>query len=392
MNWAEKLPWQPKGLPSFIGLYTVLGLMEAMRSAFFWVYLPFSARELGLTLGLIGGAWIVHSLTEAFSRGLGGYLVQRLGIGVVGILAGAAGLLTVVMVTQNPNPWTLMAGSFLWGLLISALLPGYVTLSSRIAVPGREGRALAYTHFLLMPWVGLGWVLGTFFMRNFPGSTYLFLYSGLILAMVLALINFRVKEPIPKQPINLRQLLPIFIVVPVVFAQTFVQTLFNLIILKFTLTQLMLTEWQLYLAIGLAAAVTFVGAGILGRIPDKKGPHLPLMGSLLVLATVFVFIAQKPSYLPFVLLCMLGGLGFATFVPSWNAFVLRLLPTDNRAAIWGSLMMIEGLGAATGPAVGGLLWDWFGPSGPFLGGAVICLMLITFYGLAFWRFRWNISS
>ncbi|RDI95634.1 MFS transporter [Meiothermus sp. QL-1] len=384
MKLLEKLPWRRRNLPQLAGMLTTLGLIELSRSAFFWVHLPFSARELGLSLSLIGLAWVVHSLAEAFSRGLGGYLVQRLGFGLVAALAGLVGLLTVIGTILYPNTWLFLSTALVWGIAISALQPGYLTYSSRVAVVGREGRAMAYAHFLLMPWVGLGWVLGTFFTRNLPEGSIHMLELALGLATLLGLANLRVREPIPKQGIDLRRLLPILAVVPVAFAQTFLQTLFNLVILKFTFTELLLTEWQLYLAIGLAASVAFVGAGFFGRLPDRKGPLLPMVGSLVLLALVFTLIAQKPSYAQFLGLCLLGGVAFATFVPSWNALLVRLLPSDHRATIWGSLMVVEGLGAATGPAVGGFLWDWLGPSGPFWGGAAICLALVVFYLFLWW--------
>ncbi|MCS7058010.1 MAG: MFS transporter [Meiothermus sp.] len=384
MKMLEKLPWKQKALPQFGGILLTLGLIEMSRSAFFWVFLPFSSKELGLSLSLIGLAWVVHSLAEAFSRGLGGYLVQRLGFGLVAAFAGLVGLLTVVGTVSYPNGWLFLSSTLVWGMATSALQPGYLTYSSRVAVPGREGRAMAYAHFLVMPWIGLGWVLGTFFTRHLPETSAPMLLIALGLATLLGLANLRLREPIPKQGFRLSQLLPILVVVPVAFAQTFLQTLFNLVILKFTFHVLLFTEWQLYLAIGLAAATAFVGTGFFGRLPDRRGPLLPMVGSLGVLALVFVLIAQKPTYGQFLGLCLLGGAAFATFVPSWNAFLVRLLPVENRAAIWGSLMVVEGLGAATGPAVGGFLWDWLGPRGPFLGGALVCLGLVVFY-LALWR-------
>jgi len=391
MKALDKLPWQKQNFPQFLAMLSTLGLLEFTRSAFFWVYMPFSSNELGLSLSLVGLAWVVHSLTEALSRGIGGFLVQRIGFGAVGVLSGLVGLLALSGTILHPNGWFLLASMLLWGISISGLQPGYLSFASRIAVPGREGRAIAYSQFLVMPWIGLGWVLGTFFIKNLPENTPIVFFVALGLVTLLGLISLGVREPLPKQSLSLKQLLPVLIIIPTAFAQLFLQNLFNLVILKFTLTQLKFTEWQLYLAIGLAAVVVFLGAGIFGRLPDRKGVWLPLITSLGALAAIFLLIAQQPSYPYFLLLCLLGGVAFATFVPSWNALLVRLLPIENRAAIWGSLMVVEGLGAATGPAVGGFLWDWLGPSGPFLGGALVCGLLIIFYGYVYWRIRGNVT-
>jgi MFS family permease len=327
--------------------------------------MPFSSNELGLSLSLVGLAWVVHSLAEALSRGIGGFLVQRIGFGAVGVLSGLVGLLALSGTILHPNGWFLLASMLLWGISISGLQPGYLSFASRIAVPGREGRAIAYSQFLVMPWIGLGWVLGTFFIKNLPENTPIVFFVALGLVTLLGLISLGVREPLPKQSLSLKQLLPVLIIVPTAFAQLFLQNLFNLVILKFTLTQLKFTEWQLYLAIGLAAVVVFLGAGVLGRLPDRKGIWLPLVTSLAALAAIFLLIAQRPSYPYFLLLCLLGGVAFATFVPSWNALLIRLLPIENRAAIWGSLMMVEGLGAATGPAVGGFCGTGWVPAAHF---------------------------
>lgn len=391
MKALDKLPWQKQDFPKFIAMLSTLGLLEFTRSAFFWVYMPFSSKELGLGLSLVGLAWVVHSLAEALSRGVGGFLVQRIGFGAVGILSGLVGLLALSGATLNPNGWFLLGSMLLWGLSISGLQPGYLSFASRIAVPGREGRAIAYSQFLVMPWIGMGWVLGTFFIKNMPDRMPALFLIALGLVALLGLMSLGVREPLPKQSLSLRQLMPVLIIVPTAFTQLFLQNLFNLIILKFTLTQLELTEWQLYLAIGLAAVVVFLGAGVFGRLPDRRGVWLPLIASLGALAAIFLLIAQQPSYPQFLVLCLLGGAAFATFVPSWNALLMRLLPTENRAAIWGSLMVVEGLGAATGPAAGGFLWDWLGPSGPFWGGAFVCGLLIAFYGFIYWRLRQGIA-
>lgn len=391
MKALDKLPWQKQDFPKFITMLSTLGLLEFTRSAFFWVYMPFSSKELGLSLSLVGLAWVVHSLTEALSRGVGGFLVQRIGFGAVGVLSGLVGLLALSGAILNPNGWFLLGSMLLWGLSISGLQPGYLSFASRIAVPGREGRAIAYSQFLVMPWIGMGWVLGTFFIKNMPDQMPALLLIALGLVTLLGLMSLGVREPLPRQSLSLRQLMPVLIIVPTAFTQLFLQNLFNLIILKFTLTQLELTEWQLYLAIGLAAVVVFLGAGVFGRLPDRRGVWLPLIASLGALAAIFLLIAQQPSYPQFLVLCLLGGAAFATFVPSWNALLVRLLPTENRAAIWGSLMVVEGLGAATGPAVGGFLWDWLGPSGPFWGGAFVCGLLIAFYVFIYWRLRQGIA-
>jgi MFS family permease len=363
----------------------VIGMLETVRTAMFWVYLPLSSKSLGIGLAAIGIAWTIHSLVASFSRPVGGWMVQKFGLGIVAFVAGLMGLATITLITQTANVWLFWGICGVWGLFMSAMLPGLFTLSSRIAVVGREGRALAYTNFLLMPWVGLGWVLGTFVTKNFSGVALEALLIVQAVAALLALTAYKIREPIPSEAFNWRQLSPVLIIVPVAFAQTFAPALLNLIVVKYTTVTLGFFEWQLYLALGIAAVVAFGGTALIGRIADRGEARVPLVVGLLLISLVFVLVGQHPNYLQFVLLLILGGLAYATFIPSWNAVLVRLMPTDNRATIWGALMVVEGIGDAVAPTVGGLLWDNFGPSAPFIGAAVIFTTVAIFYALMFKR-------
>lgn len=383
MKWLDKLPWTARELPSFLFLVVIFGFMETARAGFLYVYL--TNYDLGLDKASVGLAATILLTTESLSRGIGGWLVQRLGLGAVAQLAALTGLFTVFAVTNYPNHWTLWVLSFFWGLAISPLLPGLFTHSSRIASPGREGRALAFTNFLPIPFIGLGWVATTFFVKNIPHLAPYFLYASLIVPALLAFAIYRIREPLQIERNDLRRLLPVLAIVPVAFGQTFAPGLLSLILVRFYSQSLGLTEWQFYLAMGSAAVVAFVATGWLGRFADRNSPRVPLIIGLLVMSLVFFGVGMTPSYEVFFALVMLGALGFATVLPSWNALLVKVLPEQSRATIWGSLMVVEGLGSSLSPAVGGFLWDAFGHSAPFFAGAGIFLTLALFYMLLFSR-------
>lgn len=73
-------------------------------------------------------------------------------------LAAATGLLALLLTPRADSAWILWTLGALWGLTFSSLYPGLMTLASRIARPGMDARALAFTLSLVMPWVGLGLV------------------------------------------------------------------------------------------------------------------------------------------------------------------------------------------------------------------------------------------
>jgi MFS family permease len=66
-------------------------------------------------------------------------------------------------------------------------------------------------------------------------------------------------------------------------------------------------------------------------------------------------------------------------LPAWNALVMDLLPPSRRATLLGLAMSLEGVGIAIGTTIGGVLWDWIGPSTPFHAAAVLLIVVAAGY-------------
>ena len=154
---SRLLPWRREGLSTLSRLILAIGLMEGVRSGFFAGLLPFYAPErlnLGPTAFTL--AYTLHQLAENLSKSLGGLLAERVGFGLTASLAAFVGLLALLLTPLAQAAWLLWALGLLWGLSLSTLYPGLMTYASRIAVPGKEARALSFTLTLVMPWVGVG--------------------------------------------------------------------------------------------------------------------------------------------------------------------------------------------------------------------------------------------
>lgn len=380
---ARLLPWKITGLLPLLSFVLLLGLIEAVRSGFFAVYLPnFSKSSLGFSAAVWGASWTVHFLAESLFKGPGGYLVQRLGLGVATLIAGAAGLLALLLLPYISAPWMLWALTLLWVLSLSAVSPGLMTLSSRLARPGREGRALAYTTTLILPWAGVGFLLMAFLVPKDIGAAYttLLIGQGLVILLSLPLLSFRERISLPKQEYYPWRQLVLFI--PAAFGQTFAPAIISQLIQKFATNELGLGFLELGAVILVGGVVAFSSMGWLGRIPDRRGPKVPLIVGLSLMSATMLLVAQKPSFPQLLAIAALGGIGFALFVPSWNALVVRVLPQNNRAAVWGTLMMIEAWGTAAGPSVGGILWSTLGVTAPFYASAAAFLAVAVFYVFA----------
>lgn len=384
------LPWRREGLSTLFRLILAIGLMEGVRSGFFAGLLPFYAPErlnLGPTAFTL--AYTLHQLAENLSKSLGGLLAERVGFGLTASLAAFVGLLALLLTPLAQAAWVLWALGLLWGLSLSTLYPGLMTYASRIAVPGKEARALSFTLTLVMPWVGVGLIgVGQVAQRHPESGLALLLWAqGAALALSLSLLRFRM--PVPPKDQGRYPLSRLLLFLPAAFGQTFAPALVSLFLLRFAKERLGLEPIQLGALLVLGGGLFFALLPLTGRLVDRGGYRLALVMGLALLGGIMLRLAFAPSLAEVALLAALAGLGFGLFLPGWNGFLARNLPQENRAAIWGTLMSVEGLGVALGPAAGGALWEAFGLHAPLLAGGGIFLALSLFYAAVFGRERWR---
>jgi MFS family permease len=384
------LPWAKDGLSALLRLILAIGLMEGVRSGYFAGFLPFYAPEhLHLGPAVFTLAYTLHQLAENLSKGFGGLLAERVGFGLMVGLAALVGLFALLLTPLAQAGWALWGLGLLWGLGMSALYPGLMTYTSRIARPGREARALSFTLTLVMPWVGIGLVgVGQVAAKD-PKAAHalLLLAQGLALLLALSLLRFRI--PIPAQSRERYPLGRLLLFLPAAFGQTFAPALVSLFLLRYAKEALGLEPIALGGLLLLGGGLAFLLLPFTGRAVDRRGYRAALMGGLFLLGAVMGRIPLALGVLELALLALLAGLGFSLFLPGWNGFLAKNLPQENRGAIWGSLMTVEGLGVALGPAVGGVLWEAFGPKAPFFAGSSVFLALSLFYAFAFRRPGWK---
>jgi len=384
------LPWAREGLSVFLRLVLAVGLMEGVRSGFFAGLLPFYAPEyLHLGPAIFTLAFTFHQLAENLSKTFGGLVAERVGFGRVATLAALMGLLALFLTPGAKAAWLLWGLALLWGLSMSTLYPGLMTLASRIAVPGREARALSFTLTLVLPWAGIGLVgVGQVAQRHPEAALLLLLLAqGFAFFLTLSLFTFRIPlPPTKREPYPLNRLL---LFLPAAFGQTFAPALVSLFLLRFAKESLGLEPIALGGLLLLGGGLAFGLLPLTGRLVDRRGYRLALVGGLALLGMAMLWLGFASTLAEVAFLALVAGFGYSLFMPGWNGFLAKNLPQENRAAIWGGLMTVEGLGVALGPAVGGVLWELLGLRAPFLVGGGLLLALGLFYTLVFRRGRWN---
>lgn len=358
-------------------LLLLLNLSETVRTAFFVSALPIAGPALHLSAALIGVLAGGHYLADALAKGPAGLLIRRWGLGPALLPGPLLGLAALAAARWHPSP-LLALGCAAWGLGYAALWPAVMSASQALALPHRTARALSISNLSVAPAVLLGTLGAGPLMERHPELTWnaLLTVQGAAALLTLSLLRVRLPHaPRPAQAARGRWS-RVAALLPAAFVQTLAPGL--LVTVFYPLLQrLHLRLVDLILPGALALVVLALSLWLIGGRADRQHPHRVLRPGLLLLAVTFALAALPNLDGHLWLIAPLLGLGYGAFLTGWNGLVARTLPPQERAAAWGTVMAVEALGYAVGPALGGAAWEAAGPGGVFALGAVAFLLALA---------------
>jgi len=128
---------------------------------------------------------------------------------------------------------------------------------------------------------------------------------------------------------------------------------------------------------GLGGRIVF---GILG---DRLGAKRVLVAGLLIQALAALVYLFARQLFAFYAAAALFGFIYAGVMPLYSVIVRENFPLKMMGTVIGGVAMAGGLGMATGPVTGGLIYDRFGGygwmfAGAFVLGLTACLVMTTF--------------
>ncbi len=126
----------------------------------------------------------------------------------------------------------------------------------------------------------------------------------------------------------------------------------------------------------LYAFMQFVFAPVLGNLSDRFGRRPVLLFSLLAFGLDYVLMGFAPTLTWLFVGRAIAGVAGAT-TSTANAFIADVSPPEKRAANFGLIGAVWGLGFILGPVIGGLLGD-FGPRVPFFAAAGLALANVVY--------------
>ena len=128
------------------------------------------------------------------------------------------------------------------------------------------------------------------------------------------------------------------------------------------------------------ALMQFLCAPLIGNLSDRFGRRPVLILSLLMLGVDYAITGLAPSIAWLFIGRTLSGMAGASY-PTVNAYIADISPPEKRAANFGLTGAAFGLGFIIGPALGGLVGEYFGLRAPFFVAAGLAVTNALF-GLA----------
>ncbi len=98
----------------------------------------------------------------------------------------------------------------------------------------------------------------------------------------------------------------------------------------------------------------------LGKLSDRKGRRYTMRIGLIVAAVVPLCYALLPSIPLLMFFRAVHGISIAAFASSYSALIADLAPIEKRGEVIGYMSLVNPLGLAFGPAIGGLMYEAWG--------------------------------
>jgi len=135
---------------------------------------------------------------------------------------------------------------------------------------------------------------------------------------------------------------------------------------------------------GMQLALIPIVNPFMGRLSDKIGRNIPILGGLAITGLSLIAIPYNTQFLPLTIISIASGLGFSMVISSAPALVGDLADKKSYGAAMGFLATVMDIGQMAGPIFTGFIMISFGYTGSFfsLGAALLGIsMLFGIYRL-----------
>jgi DHA1 family multidrug resistance protein-like MFS transporter len=115
-----------------------------------------------------------------------------------------------------------------------------------------------------------------------------------------------------------------------------------------------------------------------GWLSDRWGRKPLLVAGIVVSGVISLLFLASDNPWYFIVLRFIEGAASGAISPAANAYVIDVVPPKERGAAFGWIGSATSAGFMMGPAIGGVLSDWYGYTIPFIFGGVTSLITAAF--------------
>jgi MFS transporter, DHA1 family, multidrug resistance protein len=388
--------------PFVLQLLIIMFITEFVKGALLISLLPvYMSESLGLSASAIGWALAAQYIGDNAFRSPLGFMIDRVGYRIVmlgGVLLTFASVILAALAVQ---PIWMATACLLLGAGTSPLWPCVITGTTAAAGRDASGTIMSIVYMAWLSGVGIGPIVINFFIIESYQPAFRLLVIIMTVVTVVALLlpgrsrqaaeseDEKAGEPIARGPGRERSGIAKYLrkvgrsvnasplLYPAMFAQTMALGLLVPVLTLYARTVLGLTPQQYSYFLLAGGAITVLGLIPVGKMVDKVGttPFLHAGFAIAAVTLPLLGMTERPVFaLPIIVLV---GLGFACVIPAWNALIAYAIPKEERGAVWGFFLTIEGTGTVLGSILSGFLWDKLGPGAPFFAsGSVMALLFI----------------
>lgn len=399
--------------PTFASLWIIMFLVEFVKGALLVAILPvYMGDVLKLSAFAIGLSFSLQYIGDNVFRSPAGWLIERIGFRMTMTLGLCVTLGAVAIITFLQTMGFLVLGCALLGVGTAPLWPCIMMGITAVTEENKNfATAMGVIQISSLGGTGLGPVVINFFLDGSYRPVFWSLLGCIALVIAVSLFlpgkagggsaanaaktakqagqntshrqggllsNVRATIRHIRNHLHVSPLL-----YPALFLQSFAIGLLTPVITLYVRSELGLSPETFSAMLVIGGGITLMGLIPIGKLVDRFGTRWFLhAGFALAAASIGLFAVTREVSLIW-LLVILIGLSYTLILPTWDTMISHLLPEEEKGAVWGLFLTIQGSGMVAGPVISGKMWDMLGPSAPFLASsAAMVLLLFLHIGLA----------
>lgn len=390
--------------PFVIQLLVIMFVIEFVKGALVVSILPvYMGTVLGLSAYAVGWSLALLYIGDNAFRSPIGWLIDRIGYRYVMLFGVVVTFLSVLIVSFMHDIGWIVTACLLLGIGTSPLWPSVITGATSVAGKEAGGTVMSIVYMSWLTGIGCGPIIINFFIANSYTVAFRMLIGAMVAALIITLflpshkktqsliederadetashsaVHKSAYQRVAAYFVKLRESLHVSkLLYPAMFTQNFALGLLTPILTLYARTVLHLTPQQYSMFLVAGGAVTVLGLIPVGKLVDRYGTKWILHTGFILAAISLPLLGMTRSLPAVLVIVAFVGIGYACIIPAWNALIAEAIPKEERGAVWGFFLTIEGLGMVLGSIMSGRLWDSFGPHMPFvLSGAVMALLFV----------------